>query len=467
MVLVAGSAVAQQTAQPAAPVPTMSLDEVLRTARAANAALKVPAYDMAIGEQRRREALAVNEWKLLGSGDFIYAPGPPFGYDPAITNLGEERAQVIATRPIFDGGLRRAAVAAADAELAGARAGYRIAERDLDLEVRNNYIDAESALREIDAHREGIAQLREYRILLQSRKSSGMPVQPELLRLDLRLQGEQASILQAEARHRQAIEFLNELMGRDPAAPLEVAPLPELVAPSSIPAASLPPSLLQAPPVATPAPAAPPVATPAPAATLTPPTPATLTPADEQNPAIAGLPETAIALSAVQSAEAKVMLIEAERRFTLGFNADAGLWASDTTHLTPPDRRDLGYSLNFDFAIPIRDKTYAPRLAQAKLGIERSRQNLTVAERNAVLQQTQARTALRDIYDEIELLRSMLQSAHDAWLESKSLYLGGSVPFVDVTDAYASWIDSRIQLGDAEARYRQAEALLLRWTVSP
>ncbi len=125
-----------------------------------------------------------------------------------------------------------------------------------------------------------------------------------------------------------------------------------------------------------------------------------------------GLPETSSALAGLQSAEANLAQTQAERAFTLGFSADAGLLGSNTTELVPFDlgphadvfdrfRRDLGYSITFDFVLPLRDKTWAPRLAGARLSVEQARRNLAVAERNATLQQDLARTSLHDIDDQI------------------------------------------------------------------
>lgn len=192
----------------------------------------------------------------------------------------------------------------------------------------------------------------------------------------------------------------------------------------------------------------------------------------------ANVPEIDAAVAGLRLAEAGFGQTKSEKRFKLDLSADAGLWGSDPLDLVPADlgpnatfsdrlKRDVGFSLFVGFSLPLRDQTYAARLAQARLGIEQARANIVVAARHALLQRTRARAALRDIYEEIEHLRKTVDAAHDAWLESKSLYLGGSVPFVDLTDTYSSWIDSQLQLASAERRYREAEALLLRWTSSP
>ncbi len=230
-------------------------------------------------------------------GDFLYAP--PGAYDPIVTNLGEERLQVIARQPIYDGGARRAELAQTDADIAAAGARYRIAERDLAMEVSNRFGEMLAAEREIDVRQEGTERLAGYRTSLESRKAAGQGVSADLLKTDVRIASEEASIADAESRRDEARIELNELMGRPPASPLRLAPLP-------------PPS---------------------------PPAPAGAAPSLAAEP-WARAPEIEAADAAARSAAAELSILKAERRPHLDLTADAGIWGSDTSHLIPPDLRD-------------------------------------------------------------------------------------------------------------------------------
>src|SRR5512144_1679138 len=123
-------------AVPSAPI---TLDEALRLAREANAKLPEAALETRAAEEKIREARAERWMKVAIDGDFVYAP--PGGYDPVITNAGEARLQITAKQPVLDGGARRAAIEKAAAERDAASARYRVAEKDLDVEVASRYAE--------------------------------------------------------------------------------------------------------------------------------------------------------------------------------------------------------------------------------------------------------------------------------------------------------------------------------------
>ena len=83
------------TAQP------ITVDEAIQTALKANASLPVAESDVRITQQRQLEAEAARRLRLALEGDFIYAP--PNGYDPVITNSGEERFQLAGDTILYTG----------------------------------------------------------------------------------------------------------------------------------------------------------------------------------------------------------------------------------------------------------------------------------------------------------------------------------------------------------------------------
>jgi outer membrane protein TolC len=80
----------------------LTLEKAIAIAQAANARLPVAALDIQIREQTQREAEAVRRVQLALTGDFMFAP--PNGYDPVVTNAGEERFQLSAGKLLYDGG---------------------------------------------------------------------------------------------------------------------------------------------------------------------------------------------------------------------------------------------------------------------------------------------------------------------------------------------------------------------------
>jgi outer membrane protein TolC len=408
----------------------LSLDEVLRESRAFNVRLPIPALEIAISRERVSEARAERWLKVAVEGDFIYAP--PNGYDPAITNAGESRLQVVARQPIYDGGEHRAAIARGEADLESAGARYRIAEKDLELDVRSRYSEFLQSETEVATRREGIDRLQRYRTTLESRRASGQGVGADILKLDVRLASEQAALVDAQGRQEQARLSLNDLMGREPRAPLSLAPLP----------APLPPDAAA-------------------------------------NPSLEGAPEVAAASAGVRAAQADVATTGAERKPHVFLTADFGFLGSDTSRLVPASllatdphanfgdrvRRDAGYSLGLFMSWPVWDNGgFKARVRQAELKLETARQNVKVVEREARREWAQARAMQQNVYAQIEILSQAAPTARDSFLEAESRYRGGSATALEVLDAHAASVDAAVKLSEAISRYRVAQALAIRWS---
>jgi len=408
----------------------LTLEDVLRESRASNARLPIPSIEISIAREKVSEARAERWLKVALEGDFIYAPGN--GYDPAITNLGEFRAQAVARQPLYDGGARRAAIerAEADADAAGAR--YRVAEKDLEMEVRNRYAEWVQADAEAAARLEGIDRLRRYRTSLESRRASGQGVAADLLKTEVRLATEQAALVDAEGRREGARIALNALMGRDSGSPLTLAALPPPDPPALEPAAD-------------------------PAATA---------------------PEVAEASAQTKAAGADLATAQAERKPHLNLSADVGFLGSDTTRLVPRDllasdpnanfgdrlRRDAGYSFTLSVTWPVWDAgAIRSRIRQAELRLESARRNVTLQKREASRQWAQAQATMRSTWEQIRILSGASPSARDSWLEAESRYRGGAATALEVLDAYASSVDAAVRLSEALSRYRIAQALAVRW----
>jgi outer membrane protein TolC len=347
-----------------------------------------------------------------------------------VTDAGQFRLQAVGRQPLYDGGARRATVARADADLSAAGGRYRIAEKDLDLEVVSQFNEMLAAKEEVVTRRSGIARLESYRTSLRSRQASGQAVAADLLKTDVRVASEEASILDAERRLDEARIALNDLMGRAPSAPLELSPpgFPDLAAPGS--------------------------------------------------PEWGESPEVAEAVAEVRSADAALAVARAERKPHLDLTADVGFWGSDTSRLVPaelkamdPDstladriRRDAGYSFTLSLSWPIFDfGAIRARVAQADQALAQAKQKAQAARRDSRRQWEQARSALVSLSREIELLARAEPVARDAYLEAESRYRGGAATSLEVIDAYAASIDATVRLSETISRYRISRALAERW----
>lgn len=411
----------------------LTLEQALAEAQRANATLPVASLDVRIAQEREREAAARRRFQVLLDGDLQIAPGN--GYDPVITNLGEERLQVGVEKTLYDGGALRAAAAQAAAETAAAGARYRQSERDVALAVRLQFAALRATGEVVAARRRGLTRLASYRSLLEDRQRAGQPVAPDLLRTRVRQASEQAALVAAEEAEAAARTELNSLMGRQPEAPLAVAPLPAPTAPRSLPA-----EVWKA------------------------------------------APEVVAAEHQVEAAAAVLAAAEAESRVHVSARADAGFWGSDTTRLVPRDYaashpgasfedrlgRDFGYSLTLGFSLPLYDfGAIAARRAQAQLALEKARQQLQVTEIDAHRQLALAVEGRDRAFARYRLLATALPDARDAFLAVESRYRGGTASYLEVLDAFAASVDTAVQASQAELAYRQADALIRRWGGSP
>lgn len=400
---------------PLAPSP-LTLEEVLRRAHDAN--LKLPEADLEAeaAASKAREARAERWMKVAVEGDFVYAP--PGGYDPVVTNAGEARLQVTAKQPILDGGARRAAIERAGSEIDAARARLRVAEKDLEVEVRSRFAEWLEADAEIIARRNGLERLKRYRSSLESRKASGQGIAADVLKTDVRLASDEADAIDAESRRAEAAVELDVMMGLPPDTPLALAAPPAL----------------------------------APSAGLEPSAPGTG-------------PEIVEAEALEREAEADVRAARAEKRPHLFASADAGWWGADTTRWAAERwRRDAGFSLGMQVSWLLWDFGASDaRIARANLDARRARLEIEVRRREGELRRARAAAAAEAMGRQIEVLTRAEPAARDAYLDAESRYRGGAATSLEVIDAYAASVDASVKLAQAVSRLRIAQALERRW----
>ncbi len=420
-------------ALPAAGASPVTLEEAIQTARKANAMLPVAATGVQIAEQQRLEAEAARRLRLALDGDFIYAP--PDGYDPVVTNLGEERFQLAGDKILYDGGALAAGLRQATALRGAAGARYRQAARDVEYGVRTQFAELLAAQKEIIALDEAVRRLERYRSLLESRHAAGESVAAALSRTVVQEGTARADVIAAQARRDAARMALDTLMGRPPDAVLEPAELPPPSPPAPSPSSSGP-----------------------------------------------ATPDVEAARFEAAAAGAAVEVARAEPKPHLQLHADVGLWGSDTSHAVPLDfaaihpgatfadrlKRDLGYSVGLFVSWPLTDfGAIRARIARAELASRQAAQAETATRQQVTAQWSQARTAMEHAFRQLEELKKAVPAARDAVLEAESRYFGGAGSYLEVLDAFTAAADTATRAVEAELAYRQAEALMLRWEGHP
>jgi outer membrane protein TolC len=400
----------------------LTVEEAVREARAANARLPVAAADVTIARERVRESRARRWLQVSVEAGARYAPAP-LGYG---TDVNSENAQVVANQPLYAGGAIDARVRVNEEELLGRAARYRMDEKDLELEVPVRFARCAQIQASLAVRQSGLERLAGYLTFLEQRKAAGQPVTADLLKTRARHLSEVASARQLARQLLDTQLLLSDLLGRSPEQRLSLAPLPAPRAPD------------------------------APATAMARPWQIT--------------PDVREAANNLRAAAAHVDVVRAERKPHVSALFDAGLlgggFPGTPSWTRPADRlrNDAGVSAAVSLSWVVFDLgIISSRVAQAEVARGQSAQSLVVAERHARLEWARAQTGLRGSYDELEAWARAVPVAHDAYLETESLYRGGVGTALEVLDSYANWVSSSDAYEATLFDYRVAQAQLERW----
>lgn len=395
------------------PSDTLTLDEALQEARAANA--RLPAARLALQESldRLRQARGALWPRLSVDGDLH--PGTPRTYESSDAKL-----TLVASAPLYEGGALRAAVGADRALARAASADARVAVKDVDLAVRADYAEHVRDEREVELQRRGVERLERYLTEVRARQAAGQGVGADVVRTRTQLLQARADLDSAEHALQVIRMELNDVLGRDPDAPLALAPLPAPTAPE----------------------------------------------ADTVQDPWSLTPDVQSALASVSAAEADLSGAHSLRRPHLSLSVAGGGQAAlvDPAPALMNDGRGWGVEAFLSLSLPIWDHgIYGGQVAEARDALAQSRQLAEVARRDARLQYDRSVSLLDARYGEIQVRERALESARDAYLQAESLYRGGSGSALDVLDAYRTWVAAGQAHANAVLDYHLAHARMLRW----
>ncbi|HEY7876735.1 MAG TPA: TolC family protein [Gemmatimonadaceae bacterium] len=391
----------------------MTLADALQDAQAANARLPLAALGVTFAQTQVRETQA-SRWPTLSLQGSASA-GAPLAYT---TSQGQ--LQVVGDEILSSGGFRRATLRAARFGVQAAGAGYRIAQKDVDLDVRLLFAEFQKAQEEIEFRVQGIDRLRSYLAQVQARRAAGQPVGSDVLTIQVRLGTEEATLTDAQRALDDARLDLNDLMGRNPRAPLAIVPLP---APSP--------------------------------------------PASEADSAWSVVPELRQAAASRAAAEALIAAARSERRPQLALSANLGVlpvFADSDAGTGLNSGSGFGGAVVLSLSWPFWDAgVFGARLERAQLQAQQARDSERLARRQARLAWQHAAAQRSHIYDEVQTWGRNVPLARDAYVQTTSMYYGGVATALEVLDAFAAWINASESYTDAVLRFREADANALRW----
>lgn len=391
----------------------LTLDDALRAAQQLNAQLPVAARGVDIART------VVSESRASRYPNLALATGLNAGGPTAFTQ-SQGAVQVVGSDTLFAGGRLRAGIRAARYRVEGAGAGFRAVEKDVDLAVRLRFSEMLRAEDEIAFRRQGIERLTTYLTQVRQLRAAGQPVGGDVLTTQVRLGSEQAFLSEAMRARDAARLQLNDLMGREPNAPLTVVPLPD------------PPQHLM----------------------------------EAVAASWAAAPEVREAAANTAATEAGVSVARSQRRPEVVVSSSLGVLPSFGANLGtgPNSGSGFGGAVFLSLTLPFFDGGgYRSRLDRAQLTAQQARDSEVVVRRQTRLSYQLASADLTSLYEQVQTWARNVPIARDAYLQTQSIYNGGAATALEVLDAYTSWINASQSYADAVLRYRQAEANYLRW----
>jgi len=211
-------------------VPRVTLAEALERATQLD-----PNYVAALGQidnaawGRRAAYLAFILPSITVQGSYQVSSSPSFNIGTGAASKTFAFAQLTGQYELFAGGRKFADLAAAKAQLTGARAGELEARFAAALLTESAYYDLVSNRELTEVARQRVARAEEQLVVARARVLSGAAVQTDSLRLLLELTRARVDLLREESRLRVSRLTLGSLIGAE--GPVDAVPLPAGPAP--------------------------------------------------------------------------------------------------------------------------------------------------------------------------------------------------------------------------------------------
>lgn len=380
------------------------IDECVRLALERSPAVHVSAAESEIARQQIREARAAYWPKLVGKGQY----GRSGGFDTTVTDGGSTTLTASVQALLFDGGLRKAQLAAARARLSSAAAAEKQRQADIVLEVRTIYFSALAAREECITYADARRSMEADLSSLQAMQSHGLATRNDVLRAGQAIETTRSAAHSAEANLEAALAELTALTGVEVTAGSLVEPV---------------------------------------TARLAPPTEETI----EASPMLED------ARAAAQAAREDAAAIRSENRGRVTFDADAGFVGVGPTTTF---RKHGGSQFLLGFSVPLFDGgATAARIAGAEANTEAAMEKLHLARQD--IHRTLARTSIEATraWNELDAWTDQLPDSEEAFGLMRARFTGGGdVRLLEVIDSLNELVDARLNITHARLSYRLAIA---------
>ena len=196
------------TEAPPAEMPEGLLPELIDVARANRPEVTTAESALRIAELNRRLAGRHLAPTVALTGQYTRQTEAGLGGDSYSWQVG-----VVAEKPIFDGGVKRARITSAEARVEEAELEVQQAQEQVALEVVQAWLSVQEARERIGTAQQGLVEARERRRMAQLRYREGLAPGIEVIDADTALAAAEASLVNAEYDRQLAVTQLRTAMG--------------------------------------------------------------------------------------------------------------------------------------------------------------------------------------------------------------------------------------------------------------
>jgi outer membrane protein TolC len=383
---------------------TLTVEECVKLALARSPTALISSAESEVARQRVREARAAYWPQVLGHGEY----GRSGGYDTTVTNGGSTALIASVQALLFDGGSRKAQLAAARARLRSATAAEKQRRADAALEVKTAYFAGLAAREECITYADSRRMMEADLSALQTMQREGLATRNDVLRARQAIETARSAGRTGEASLDAALAELTTLTGTEVTDDLLVEPaITDLEQPT--------------------------------------------------NDTVEASPTLDDARAGMAAAQEDAEAIRSENRGRLTFNADAGFVGvgPGTTF-----SRHGGSQFLLGFSVPLfNGGATAARIAGAVASTDAAEENVRLARQD--IDRTLQRTSIEAARarDELKAWTQQLPISKEAFRLMRARFVGGGdVRLLEVIDALNELVDTRLNITHARLSYRLAIA---------
>ncbi len=403
----------------------LSIEQCLSAGRAHNTAAEQAGLRLRAAELAHQQIITGRKPQVQFSAGAAYAPGTKrFGYDPALSDMGQLRSQVIIEQILYDGGRLRAEADRASLDITALTKEQALSIADQELAIRDAFVAGLRAQDEEALRRDALDDLTNYLQVVNALHAGGTTATTDVLRTRVERATAQVALKQAHESLIESRLSLAELMGApgDTAFVLEGALSDESLLGTA-------PSGFESPLDS--------------AASL----------------------DIAAADVSWRQALSDINQAKKESRPTISLVADAGyLTSRDNLTMPAAERyRGTGFSIGASFDLPLFDwGRHRLNVQQRTLEADAARLQINLIQRTLDSQHRTAVTKITLVESQLDTIRAAITTAKDNYVLTKAEYAAGGALASEVLSARQLVTETRLTELESLAQLQSLRAVLTR-----